>query len=181
MASPFEYCPFDGSVLSQQAGTRLPVCPDCGFIDYGNPKPCVAVLIERDDGILLARRGVDPAKGKWDIPGGFIDAGETSEQAVIREIREETGLELTDIRYVMSLADIYAPRGEPTLNLCYFAKAVNWPPRADSDVAELQLVSADALPSWEEFAFAHQRLIIERWLGESSAPPRHESPIHASS
>src|SRR6516162_1006284 len=92
----YSHCPYDGELLC--ADPRLSKehlsCPRCGFVDYNNPKPCVAIMIVDQGKLLLARRAVEPAKGMWDIPGGFIDAGESAEQAVVREALEETALQV---------------------------------------------------------------------------------------
>ncbi len=69
----YRHCPYDGDRLGLHDGRAA--CGRCGFIDYHNPKPAVAILITLDGQLLLARRGIEPAKGMWDIPGGFIETG----------------------------------------------------------------------------------------------------------
>src|SRR5215467_6952048 len=64
-------------------------CPRCGWVDYNNPAPTASVLLLRRGRLLLVRRAVAPSRGAWDLPGGFIEAGETAEQAARREMREE--------------------------------------------------------------------------------------------
>jgi ADP-ribose pyrophosphatase YjhB (NUDIX family) len=176
------FCPYHGTRLSMaddvDSGQRLPVCAleNCGFIDYGNPKPCVAVFLECDGAILLGSRKHEPSKGAWDIIGGFIDAGESAEEAVEREVFEETGLELADIRYLRSIPGKYGIRRVPTLNLCFTATAKNWPSilkvdedldrdlwpyKLTSDVEKLRLFSRDQLPS--QPAFEHQVALLEAW------------------
>ena len=138
--SRYLFCPYCGTRLAEIAdehGDIRPTCPrrPCGFVDYGDPKPCVAVLIEHDGKLLLARRAVAPAKGKWDIPGGFIDGGESAEDAVRREIEEETGCVPKDIEYVGSIVDVYGSRDVPTLNLCFRASLRETELAARSDIA----------------------------------------------
>lgn len=84
MAYSYSYCPYDGKKLIE-TDTGRAKCPLCDFVDYQDPKPCVAIFITQNNKVLLARRGVEPFKGMWDIPGGFIESGESAEQAVIRE------------------------------------------------------------------------------------------------
>src|SRR5258708_1836973 len=93
-ANRYRFCPYDGGELAVHPSKERgrPYCPNCDFVDYNNPAPCVAILILRTGDVLLARRALDPSKGKWDIPGGFVDAGESAEQTVEREALEETGL-----------------------------------------------------------------------------------------
>jgi NADH pyrophosphatase NudC (nudix superfamily) len=159
--SPFLFCPYDGTRLTPRhaEGVSRPTCPACDFVDYANPKPCVAVLIEQAGKLLLGKRAVEPAKGMWDILGGFIDAGETAENAVHREIKEETGLDVTITRYLGSFPDTYGPRRVPTLNLGYLAVPSGGRLQAASDVAELAWLSE--LPT--TWAFPHQEQIIAAW------------------
>jgi ADP-ribose pyrophosphatase YjhB (NUDIX family) len=158
----YRYCPHDGEPLQpgDGPGRPQPRCRRCGFVDYQNPRPCVAVLILNNGRLLLARRGVEPAKGAWDIPGGFIDASESAEEAVVREALEETALHVRVREYLGSVPDVYGDRGVPTLNLCYLAEVVSGELRAQSDVAALEWVALDRLP--DRMAFAHQDQLL-RW------------------
>src|SRR5689334_16330954 len=79
-------------------------CRGCQREVFANPKPAAGVFVERDGKLLLVRRGAEPAKGRWDIPGGYMKEGETAEQAARREAREETGLDLGELR--LALTDI---------------------------------------------------------------------------
>ena len=93
--APFQFCPHDGSRLKpapDDHGIPRPHCPTCDFIDYANPKSCAGALIVEEGKVLLAKRRCEPFKGMWDLPGGFIESGESAEQAVVREILEETHL-----------------------------------------------------------------------------------------
>jgi ADP-ribose pyrophosphatase YjhB (NUDIX family) len=136
---------------------------------YENPKPCVAVLIVRDARmLLLARRAVDPGKGKWDIPGGFIDRGESAEQAVAREIEEETSLKVTSVKYLGSVPDEYGDSNAPTLNLAFIVEVSEGKPTPQDDVASLEWVPLDKLPPESEMAFAHQKHVL-LWCQEWAA------------
>jgi NADH pyrophosphatase NudC (nudix superfamily) len=160
----FLFCPYDGQRLAPRTddeGTTRPCCPVCGFIDYANPKPCVAVLIEQDGRLLLGRRAKEPAKELWDILGGFIDAGETAEQAIHREVEEETGLHVLIGRYLGSFPDTYGPRGVPTLNLGFVTVPTGGTLRPASDVAELRWFAPAELPT--AWAFPHQVQVIDAW------------------
>ncbi len=69
-------------------------CGNCGRMSFVNPLPVVVMLVPVDDGLLLIRRGIEPGKGKWAFPGGFVDLGETWQEAGAREVFEETRLEI---------------------------------------------------------------------------------------
>ena len=69
-------------------------CNNCRRMSFVNPLPVVVMLVPVDDGLLLIRRGIEPGKGKWAFPGGFIDLGETWQEAGAREVFEETHLEI---------------------------------------------------------------------------------------
>ncbi len=162
----FAFCPYDGQKLVSRTeeGVARPACPACGFVDYGNPKPCVAVIIEQDGRILLGRRAHEPSKGLWDILGGFIDGGESAEDAVHREMQEETGLSVQVVRYLGSFPDTYGPRRVPTLNLGFVAVPTGGTMRAASDVGELRWFAADQLPP--KWAFPHQEPMIQAWRSQ---------------
>ncbi|MBU1083944.1 MAG: NUDIX hydrolase [Candidatus Omnitrophica bacterium] len=90
-----KYCPICRSLLIEMKidGRKRSGCSSCGWINYVNPVPVVACLVKDDrNGILLIKRGVEPCKGHWALPGGFIEIDETSEAAGQRELKEETGL-----------------------------------------------------------------------------------------
>jgi NAD+ diphosphatase len=93
-----QFCGCCGRPLAPKPDEQAKLCHDCGAVEYHNPAPAVIVLIEREDELLLARsqrhRG-----GMYSVLAGFVEPGETLEAAVIREIREEVGLEVRDIRY----------------------------------------------------------------------------------
>jgi len=138
-------------------------------VDYGNPKPCVAVLIQRGRRLLLARRAIEPAKGMWDIPGGFIEGGESVEKAVKREVLEETALRLKNIQYIGSVADTYADSTVgriPTLNLCFIGLPRVGREHPGSDVAQLCWFLPDELPR-QQLAFSHQQEVLKKWTRKS--------------
>jgi ADP-ribose pyrophosphatase YjhB (NUDIX family) len=111
--------------------------------------------------LLLGRRAIEPAKGRWDIPGGFVQIDESAEEAARREVREETGLEVALRSYLGSFPDTYGPRRLPILNLIFEAMPTGGELRAVSDVAELHWFSPADLP--REWAFPHQPEAIDAW------------------
>ena len=157
----YSYCPYDGERLSAASGLNngRPLCRKCCFVDYNNPKPCVAIVIVDKDRILLARRAIDPGKGMWDIPGGFVEPSESAEEAVVREALEETSLHVRVTEYLGSLTDEYGPRNIPTLNLCFEVETIGGEPQPHSDVESLSWFSFTQLP--QHMAFPHQRQVLE--------------------
>lgn len=87
-------------------------CRDCGFTYYANPCSATAAFIVNDrDEMLVVRRAKEPAKGTLDLPGGFVDMGETVEEGMVREIKEETGLDVDHIQYLFSSPNVYVYSG----------------------------------------------------------------------
>ena len=136
----FHFCPKCGSPHFVEHNEKSKQCEDCGFVYYFNPSAAtVAVILNERQELLVCRRGKEPAKGTLDLPGGFADAGETAEEGVIREVREETGLEITSPRYMFSLPNSYRFSGIdiPTLDLFFLCRVTDTTKlRAGDDAAE---------------------------------------------
>ncbi len=166
---PHRYCPHDAFTLVLRPdleGTPRPSCLHCGYVDYANPKPCVEALVEQGGRLLLGQRGIEPSKGMWDILGGFMHAGETVEEALCREIREESGLTVRPDRFLGSFPATYGKLVEPIIILCFTAIPLDGTLQAGTDIAELRWFDRNELP--HEMAFPHQRRVIEEWLKPGS-------------
>jgi len=100
------FCPRCGAAITHlhKSGKIRPVCPVCGWIHFADPKVAAAVLIKKDECVLLVRRVNDPERGLWTLPAGFVDAGEDPARAAERECLEETGLTV----HVTGILDIIA-------------------------------------------------------------------------
>jgi ADP-ribose pyrophosphatase YjhB (NUDIX family) len=102
-------------------------CVHCGFVLFFNAASAVAVFVERPDGrVLYTRRARDPGRGRLGMPGGFVDFGETAEDAARREVHEEVGLELGPLEYLASFPNRYEYAGVTyaTLDLFFVAPAL---------------------------------------------------------
>ncbi|MCD8319055.1 MAG: NUDIX domain-containing protein [Paraprevotella sp.] len=108
----FHYCPKCGSPRFVVHNEKSKQCEDCGFVYYFNPSAAtVAVILNERRELLVCRRGKEPAKGTLDLPGGFSDCDETSEEGVAREVKEETGLDVTHTEFLFSLPNTYLYSG----------------------------------------------------------------------
>jgi ADP-ribose pyrophosphatase YjhB (NUDIX family) len=108
----FTFCPVCGSKHFVVNNFKSKRCQDCGFTYYANPCSATAAFIVNDnDEMLVVRRAKEPAKGTLDLPGGFVDMYETVEEGMCREIKEETGLDVQDIRYLFSSPNVYEYSG----------------------------------------------------------------------
>ena len=138
-------------------------CGACGFTLFFNAAGAVAAVIRRPDGaVLFVRREKDPAKGTLGLPGGFIDPGESAEEALSREIREEVGLDLRDVQYLCSHANRYLFSGVTyhTVDLFYTAQADDsHQAKALDAVAAVEWLHPAAVPA-EEIAFESMRAAL---------------------
>lgn len=103
-----KYCPVCGSPDFKYDHLKAFNCGGCGFSFYINSAAAVAAIIENEQGeILLTRRAFEPHKGYLDLPGGFVDPMESIEEALMREIKEELNLEVTEMQYLFSVPNQY--------------------------------------------------------------------------
>ena len=121
------------------------------------PNLMVDVVIPSPEGIVLIRRGTDPFEGRWALPGGFVEVGETVEAAALRETAEETGLAVE----LSGLVGVYSdperdPRG-PNVSVAFLARVVGGLLKAASDAAEVSILDPEAV----ELAFDHRRIIAD--------------------
>ena len=102
MRKPYQYCPICGNILKLRVieDKERACCPNCGFINYKNPLPVAVAIAVKGKKFLLIKRGLAPRKGAWGNPSGFIEIGETPEEACLRELKEETGISGQVIRLV---------------------------------------------------------------------------------
>ena len=112
--------------------------------------------------MLLARRAREPDQGKWDLPGGFLEAGEHPLDGLRRELREETGLDVEPLDFVGVWMDVYGEDGAPTLNLYWRCRADGEPHAAD-DIDEVRWFAPDALPPDEQLAFRVNASVLALW------------------
>lgn len=144
------------------------------------PVPAVAAVIVESGRILLVRRAVEPSKGKWSVPGGSVEWGESLTEAVKREVREETGLEV-EVGEVAGVFDLITNSSQPDAGyhyviIDYFAQAVGGELRPGDDAGEARWVKLDELDEYELTPHLRERLDemgIFRHVPEDSATRRH--------
>lgn len=153
-----KFCANCGAPLAQGGVFEPQHCGQCDGWHFHNSKPCAGALVIQDGRVLLAQRGVEPFKGYWDIPGGFLEAGEHPEAGAVRELLEETGLEVRLTYLLGTYMDTYGDGNFYTLNIYYVAEIVSGGPKATDDVAALEWFGMDELP--KDFAFVHEHQVM---------------------
>ena len=134
------------------------MCEACGARYWANSIPGMQGILERDGHVLLAKRAGEPRRGYWDIPGGIVDEGEAPLDALRREFREETGLEIEPVEFMRIDIEPYDDRF--IFSVTWIVRAEGEPVAAD-DVEELRWFPRDAVP--EEMAFPGQDLVLAAW------------------
>lgn len=140
-------------------------CPSCGAAvkAYRNPLPTVDIIIEMEGGIVLIERKNEPHG--WALPGGFVDYGETLEQAAVREAREETSLAVSNLRLLGCYSDPARDRRQHTISTVFVATGAGTPLAAD-DAASLKVFQPRSFP--EPLCFDH-RTILDDYLARKEA------------
>ncbi len=159
MEQEINYCPRCGTALrrAQQFGRECPVCPQCGWIYFADPKVAAAVLVEKDGRVLLVRRVNEPFRGLWTLPAGFVDAGENPAQAAERECLEETALTIRTTRVLDVIAGREHPRGADFV-IVYQAEVIGGNLKPGDDADEAGWFSRDDLPP---LAFRATRQVLQ--------------------
>lgn len=171
----YQFCPKCGGKLElRQVKPREPkrlVCSACRFIFFLDPKVAAGTIFDLEGRIVLARRAIDPGYGKWVYPGGFVDAGETVEEAAIREAREEVNAEVK----LLELVGVYSYPGVPIVVIVHAAEMVGGELLAADECLEVRSFAPEEIP-WEDLAFSSirdaVRDYIHRYMG--GAPPPQE-------
>ena len=158
---PILFCPRCGNslILQLHSGKQRPSCSNCGWVYFPDPKVAVAVLLKKNDRVLLVQRSYDPQKGYWTLPSGFVDAGEDPVEAASRECLEETGLVIQDIRLLDVLFSQEHPRGASIL-IIYAADIVSGELMSGDDANQAAFFDLQHLPP---LAFASTLQILERY------------------
>lgn len=163
MSDNFHHCPTCGAAALKPNSEKSVICSACGFVYFFNPAAAVAALIVNDKGeLLVAVRAHDPGKGLWDLPGGFVDPGESAENAVIREIKEELNLDVESLEYLTSAPNTYPYKTVtyPTCDLAFICRVTDFSTlTAQSDIEAALFIRLDQI-DLEKFAFDSIRQFV---------------------
>jgi len=157
----FSFCPKCGGGLEVREHDGVPrlQCGRCGFVFYQNPVPAVGAILLREGNVVLVRRKYEPRAGDWSLPAGFVEYGEHHKEALVREVKEETNL---DIR-IRQLFDVYTAMDDPRTHviiILYLADIVGGELRAGDDAVEARFFPLDDLPA--NIAFSCHRYALEQ-------------------
>ncbi len=157
------FCPKCGGPLRRQAVPRdrreRLVCQRCGYIFYQDPKVSACTIPFIDGRVVLVRRAIDPGRGLWVIPGGYMDLGETVEQAAVRETLEEVNLHVR----LTGLVGVYS-YGTPVVVIVYACEVVGGELQIDEESEEVQTFAPEEIP-WKELAFPSTRDALRDYFG----------------
>lgn len=158
----FKYCPVCGTALVEKSidHVRRSVCPACNFILFFDPKLVVIVVVQHAGKLLLGRRNMEPGKGLWSFFGGYVDRGEKVEEAAMREVKEETNLDVQ----LEGLIGIYSERGNMHVLVVYQASIIDYQASTmamqQEEVSELAFFGLEELPT---LAFSIDQRILQDW------------------
>ena len=151
-------------------GRRRMVCPSCETVHYDNPRPAATILLVHGNELLLVKRAEPPAVGQWCLPGGYMEVGESAEDAARRELSEETGLSCGDLKFLAFWSRPGGLRGE-ILIFSFIARKFSGQLIAGDDASDARFFPLDQLPP---VAFLCHQEMIER-LPQLEAEPQQPS------
>ncbi|RLB07462.1 MAG: hypothetical protein DRG50_02795 [Deltaproteobacteria bacterium] len=154
------FCSFCGEQLKRvsRGGRMRLYCSSCDTVHYENPLPATAALVLKgDEDLLLVRRGMEPGKGKWGLPGGFVEAGEAPSEGVLRELKEETGL-IGEVERLIDVLYEDSPFYGPLIIIGYKVIPQGGDLLAGDDAVEVRYFPLNGLP---RVAFDSHMTLIE--------------------
>ena len=159
----FRYCPrCSAELIKKKIDHNLrKVCPVCGFVLYRNPAPAAGVIIEKKGQIVLVRRKYNPYKGDWCLPAGFIEYGEAPEHCAVREVKEETNLDVK----LNSLFRVYSGSDDPrtrAILIVYLGEIASGEPKPGDDASETKFFLPENIP--QNIAFQSHRQALKDYF-----------------
>lgn len=171
------FCPTCGrpvkAALLEDAHRPRLVCAD-GHITWRNPRIVVGTLPVSGGKVILARRDIEPARGRWNCPGGFLEMGEAAQEGARRETEEETELRVE----VGRLIGVYSRPHVGVVTLMFEASVVGGRAEPAAETSEVRSFGPDDIP-WDDLAFTTVESALRDWV--ASLPgrgPRHEPELY---
>ena len=161
----YKFCPmcgtkFDSFFMKNNDPARF-ICKECNFIDYQDPKVVVNSIIQLNDNIIFLKGVKELEAGRWTLPGGFVDRGETIESAAERESAEECGIR-TSIEH---LVGIYSYPGELEITVIFAARYISGELSAGDEIQEVKLFNPRHIP-WKELAYPGVARALQDYCAE---------------
>ncbi|MDO8431308.1 MAG: NUDIX hydrolase [Candidatus Binatus sp.] len=161
------FCPLCGGSMAPRLilpdNVTRKVCDACGFVHFPGPKLVAGCLVIDHGKVLLLRRGIEPARGKWTFPGGYVDLGENAADAALRETREEVGMRVE----LGSVLGVLGDTANPSLTLVvYLARPLDYPAMTSEEATEVQFFAPDEIP-WSELAFPTTVDALTAWIANA--------------
>ena len=159
----YQFCPRCGGALEKRSIKAMEpkrlVCRACSFIFYQDPKVVAGTIFTLNGGVVLLRRGVEPAMGKWVFPGGYVDRGESVQEAAVRETLEESRLRVE----LDGLIDVYSYSKSPNVIIVYRAHIMGGELAAGDESIEAATFVAGQIP-WPDLAFDSTRAALKDYV-----------------
>jgi ADP-ribose pyrophosphatase YjhB (NUDIX family) len=165
------FCPLCGAAMASRVlmpeNAERKVCTRCGFVLFPGPKLVAGCFVVDAGRVLLIRRGIEPAVGKWTFPGGYVDFGENAADAALRETREEVGMRVT-------LGPLLGVFNDSAITVVvYLATPEKDPPALSDEATEVRYFAPDDIP-WHDVAFPTTTDALTAWVA-STRKPRQSS------
>ena len=159
----YRYCPKCGGGLAKRdvkpGEPKRLVCQACAFIFYQDPKVVAGTVFTLDGGIVLLKRGVEPEIGKWVFPGGYVDRGESVEDAAVRETKEECQLDVK----LGPLLNVYSYPGSANVIIVYTAEVIGGVLAAADEALDARIFAPKEIP-WHDLAFVSTRAALNDYI-----------------
>jgi len=152
----YPFCPHCGkrTISKLVHGSKELFCRQCNEVIWFNSKPTASIFLVRNGKVLLAKRAINPLKGYWDAPGGFLEYHEHPEIGARRELLEELGIRVTGLHFLGIYMSIYGNRpGQSTCNVYYWSRSWKGALTAHDDVELFEWFDLTSLP--RRIAFSH--------------------------
>jgi ADP-ribose pyrophosphatase YjhB (NUDIX family) len=165
----YKFCPQCSGPLAKQlvkvGNPEQLFCPRCGFIFYLDPKVVVVAMIPKDNGLVLVRQDRAHRRDSWVLPGGFVDLGESLEEALVREVQEETRLAIR----VNRVLNAYSYPGSQKVVLSFITEYFSGELTAGDETLEARVFSPEEIP-WDRLGFQTTRWALRDYL--QTFPPK---------